>query len=58
MRRKKDQNTDDAEDIERTEERAALPVGFLDIVLGRAGADAQRVVELCLLDHLGWFGLD
>jgi len=39
------------------EERAALPVGFLDLVLGRAGTDAQRVVELCFFDHRGRLGL-
>jgi hypothetical protein len=32
-----------------------LPVGLLDVVLCCIGADAQRVIELCLLDHLGWF---
>ena len=29
----------------------SLPIGLLDLVLGRSGADAQLVVELCLLDH-------
>lgn len=32
-----------------------LPVCLLDLVCRSAGADVQLVVELRLLDHLGWF---
>lgn len=31
-----------------------LPIGFLDLILGRSGADEQLVVELRLLDHRCW----
>lgn len=31
-----------------------IPVCLLDFILCRCGADAQLVIELCLLDHLGY----